>query len=190
MARGFEDEGGGLVDGDGGLVDGVGALVDAIGGLEEAILAKFLRSSSPPAQRQRARRYHSPLPLSLAGPRGPARGHGHQFQACPRRPPALFTHGSGELARPAARSHTRMFMLPGANSPPLARTRRVPLAGPAARTTYASRRRASARRDLAATTAREGRALSRFCDYVPQLAKLTEPPEGRPASPRQVAGGG
>jgi len=27
-------------------------------------------------------------------------------------------------------------------------------------------------RDLAATTVREGRALSRFCDYVPQLAKI------------------
>jgi hypothetical protein len=27
-------------------------------------------------------------------------------------------------------------------------------------------------RDLAATTAREGRALSRYCDYVPQLAKV------------------
>lgn len=27
-------------------------------------------------------------------------------------------------------------------------------------------------RDLAATTAREGRALSRYCDYVPQLRKI------------------
>lgn len=27
-------------------------------------------------------------------------------------------------------------------------------------------------RDLRATTTREGRALSRFCDYVPQLAKI------------------
>ena len=27
-------------------------------------------------------------------------------------------------------------------------------------------------RDLAATTTREGYALSRYCDYVPQLAKL------------------
>lgn len=27
-------------------------------------------------------------------------------------------------------------------------------------------------RDLAATTAREGRALSRYCDYLPQLRKL------------------
>jgi hypothetical protein len=27
-------------------------------------------------------------------------------------------------------------------------------------------------RDLAASTTREGRALSRYCDYVPQLAKL------------------
>lgn len=27
-------------------------------------------------------------------------------------------------------------------------------------------------RDLASTTTREGRALSRFCDYVPQLAKI------------------
>jgi predicted nucleotidyltransferase len=36
-------------------------------------------------------------------------------------------------------------------------------------------------RDLRATTAREGRALSRYCDYVPQLAKIdaslgTRPP--------------
>jgi hypothetical protein len=27
-------------------------------------------------------------------------------------------------------------------------------------------------RDLPATTTREGRALSRYCDYVPQLAKI------------------
>jgi len=27
-------------------------------------------------------------------------------------------------------------------------------------------------RDLRATTTREGQALSRFCDYVPQLAKI------------------
>lgn len=27
-------------------------------------------------------------------------------------------------------------------------------------------------RDLSATTTREGRALSRYCDYVPQLAKI------------------
>jgi predicted nucleotidyltransferase len=27
-------------------------------------------------------------------------------------------------------------------------------------------------RDLAATTTREGRALSRYCDYLPQLAKI------------------
>lgn len=27
-------------------------------------------------------------------------------------------------------------------------------------------------RDLRATTAREGYALSRYCDYVPQLAKI------------------
>jgi len=27
-------------------------------------------------------------------------------------------------------------------------------------------------RDLTATTTREGRALSRYCDYVPQLAKI------------------
>jgi predicted nucleotidyltransferase len=29
-------------------------------------------------------------------------------------------------------------------------------------------------RDLAATTTREGRALSRYCDYVPQLKKIDE----------------
>jgi hypothetical protein len=27
-------------------------------------------------------------------------------------------------------------------------------------------------RDLAATTVREGRALSRYCDYLPQLRKI------------------
>ena len=27
-------------------------------------------------------------------------------------------------------------------------------------------------RDLAATTTREGRALSRYCDYLPQLRKI------------------
>ena len=27
-------------------------------------------------------------------------------------------------------------------------------------------------RDLRATTTREGRALSRYCDYLPQLAKI------------------
>ena len=27
-------------------------------------------------------------------------------------------------------------------------------------------------RDLAATTTREGQALSRYCDFVPQLAKM------------------
>jgi hypothetical protein len=27
-------------------------------------------------------------------------------------------------------------------------------------------------RDLAATTTREGQALSRYCDFVPQLAKI------------------
>ena len=27
-------------------------------------------------------------------------------------------------------------------------------------------------RDLAATTTREGRAVSRYCDFVPQLAKM------------------
>ncbi len=29
-------------------------------------------------------------------------------------------------------------------------------------------------RDLRATTVREGRALSRYCDYVPQLAKIAQ----------------
>ncbi len=34
-------------------------------------------------------------------------------------------------------------------------------------------------RDLAKTTAREGRALSRYCDYVPQLAKIRAAREAR-----------
>lgn len=34
-------------------------------------------------------------------------------------------------------------------------------------------------RDLAATTGREGRALSRYCDYVPQLAKVEAAARGR-----------
>jgi hypothetical protein len=34
-------------------------------------------------------------------------------------------------------------------------------------------------RDLRATTVREGRALSRYCDYVPQLAKIRAAREGR-----------
>lgn len=38
-------------------------------------------------------------------------------------------------------------------------------------------------RDLVATTGREGRALSRYCDYVPQLAKID-----RVASARRRAG--
>lgn len=38
-------------------------------------------------------------------------------------------------------------------------------------------------RDLAATTTREGRALSRYCDFVPQLAKIE-----RAASARIRAG--
>ena len=37
-------------------------------------------------------------------------------------------------------------------------------------------------RDLAATTTREGRALSRYCDFVPQLAKME-------AARRSAAGG-
>lgn len=36
-------------------------------------------------------------------------------------------------------------------------------------------------RDLSATTVREGRALSRFCDYVPQLAKIRAVHEARRA---------
>jgi predicted nucleotidyltransferase len=34
-------------------------------------------------------------------------------------------------------------------------------------------------RDLHATTTREGRALSRYCDYVPQLAKIEAAHRGR-----------
>ena len=34
-------------------------------------------------------------------------------------------------------------------------------------------------RDLRATTTREGRALSRYCDYVPQLAKIEAAHRGR-----------
>jgi predicted nucleotidyltransferase len=37
-------------------------------------------------------------------------------------------------------------------------------------------------RDLAATTTREGQALSRYCDYVPQLAKIA-----RAANPPKLA---
>ena len=36
-------------------------------------------------------------------------------------------------------------------------------------------------RDLCATTVREGRALSRFCDYVPQLAKIRAAHDARRA---------
>lgn len=36
-------------------------------------------------------------------------------------------------------------------------------------------------RDLRATTVREGRALSRYCDYVPQLAKIRAAREARRA---------
>jgi len=36
-------------------------------------------------------------------------------------------------------------------------------------------------RDLRATTVREGRALSRYCDYVPQLAKIRAAREARVA---------
>ena len=36
-------------------------------------------------------------------------------------------------------------------------------------------------RDLRATTVREGRALSRFCDYVPQLAKIRAAHDARRA---------
>lgn len=39
-------------------------------------------------------------------------------------------------------------------------------------------------RDLVATTTREGRALSRYCDYVPQLAKIDW------AAAARVRGGG
>jgi len=34
-------------------------------------------------------------------------------------------------------------------------------------------------RDLVATTAREGQALSRYCDYLPQLQKIDRALEGR-----------
>ncbi len=34
-------------------------------------------------------------------------------------------------------------------------------------------------RDLASTTVREGRALSRYCDYLPQLAKIRAAREAR-----------
>ena len=39
-------------------------------------------------------------------------------------------------------------------------------------------------RDLPATTTREGRALSRYCDYVPQLAKLEAAHRARIAAAR------
>lgn len=39
-------------------------------------------------------------------------------------------------------------------------------------------------RDLAATTTREGRALSRYCDYVPQLAKIEAAHRARTAADR------
>jgi predicted nucleotidyltransferase len=39
-------------------------------------------------------------------------------------------------------------------------------------------------RDLKATTTREGRALSRYCDYVPQLAKLEAAHRARIAAAR------
>jgi hypothetical protein len=39
-------------------------------------------------------------------------------------------------------------------------------------------------RDLQATTVREGRALSRYCDYVPQLRKIEQ------AHRRRMAAGG
>lgn len=39
-------------------------------------------------------------------------------------------------------------------------------------------------RDLRATTTREGRALSRYCDYVPQLAKIEAAHRARIASGR------
>ena len=39
-------------------------------------------------------------------------------------------------------------------------------------------------RDLKATTTREGRALSRYCDYVPQLAKIEAAYRARLASDR------
>jgi predicted nucleotidyltransferase len=39
-------------------------------------------------------------------------------------------------------------------------------------------------RDLRATTVREGRALSRYCDYVPQLRKIEEAHHKRVAAGR------
>ena len=39
-------------------------------------------------------------------------------------------------------------------------------------------------RDLAATTTREGRALSRYCDFVPQLAKIEAAHRARTLSGR------
>lgn len=39
-------------------------------------------------------------------------------------------------------------------------------------------------RDLRATTTREGRALSRYCDYVPQLAKIEAAHRARIAAAR------
>lgn len=39
-------------------------------------------------------------------------------------------------------------------------------------------------RDLHATTTREGRALSRYCDYVPQLAKIEAAHRARLAGSR------
>jgi predicted nucleotidyltransferase len=39
-------------------------------------------------------------------------------------------------------------------------------------------------RDLAATTTREGRALSRYCDFVPQLAKIEAAHRARMAAGR------
>jgi hypothetical protein len=36
-------------------------------------------------------------------------------------------------------------------------------------------------RDLRATSVREGRALSRYCDYVPQLAKIRAAHDARRA---------
>jgi hypothetical protein len=41
-------------------------------------------------------------------------------------------------------------------------------------------------RDLRATTVREGRALSRYCDYVPQLQKIEAAARARAA--REQAG--
>jgi hypothetical protein len=39
-------------------------------------------------------------------------------------------------------------------------------------------------RDLRATTTREGQALSRYCDYVPQLAKIDRAHRARAESGR------